>query len=83
MEEPNDPVDRVAPALDDGLDRPVVTVADPAVDVVSARPLSSGVPEEHALDAAAHLHPLPDALVSHRKDSCKQAFPSATAAILD
>jgi len=83
VEEANDPVDRVAAALDDGLDSSVVAVADPAVDAVGACPLSSGVPEEHALYAAAHLHPLPDALVAHRKDSCKQAFPSATAAILD
>lgn len=82
MEEPDEALDRLARPFDDGLDRAVGTVSNPPRDSVCAGALSRRVAEEHALHSAAHFHPLPDTLLAHRKDSCKQAFPSGTAAIL-
>jgi DNA recombination protein RmuC len=82
VEEANDALDGFSGPLDDGFEGAVATVANPAGDSVGPGALASRVAEEHALDSAAHLDSLPDALVAHRKDCCKQAFPSATAAML-
>src|SRR3954469_24295999 len=54
-------LDRVRVALEDGFDRPVVAVRDPAGHPARARLLLSGVAEEHALHAAVHHPPLSSA----------------------
>jgi DNA recombination protein RmuC len=82
VEEADDALDRLSRAFEDCFDGAVLAVANPAGDSVRLRSLDSRVAEEHSLDSTAHLDPLPDALLAHRKDCCKQAFPSATAAIL-
>jgi hypothetical protein len=52
----DEPFDRLLAALEDGLDRPVAVVADPAIHSRRDGVAPDGVAEEHALDESMHDH---------------------------
>ena len=82
VEETDDALDGIQRALDNGLDRAVRTIANPAGDSVCLRPLSGGVTKEDSLHTATNRHPAPNPIGAHGKDSCNRLVPSAARAIL-